>query len=36
VEGVLAVVGDKHLVISIDCLQRSLAVRIEGYELELA
>src|SRR5246127_1487710 len=27
VEGVLAEGGDKHLVISIDCLQRSLAVR---------
>jgi transcription termination/antitermination protein NusG len=36
VEGVLAESGDKHLVISIDCLQRALAVRIEGYELELA
>jgi transcription antitermination factor NusG len=36
VEGVLAKSGDQHLVISIDCLQRSLAVRIEGYELELA
>jgi transcription antitermination factor NusG len=36
IEGILVDSGAKHLVISIACLQRSLAVRIEGYELELA
>ncbi len=36
VEGILVDSGTKSLVISIDCLQRSIAVRIEGYELELA
>jgi transcription antitermination factor NusG len=36
VEGILVESAAKHLVISIECLQRSLAVRIEGYELELA
>lgn len=36
VEGILMDSGAKSLVISIDCLQRSVAVRIEGYELELA
>ena len=36
VEGILVDSGTRHLVISIDCLQRSLAVRIEGYELEFA
>ena len=35
IEGVLTQNG-KHLVISIECLQRSLAVQIAGYELELA
>ena len=28
--------GDKTLVVSIDAIQRSLAVRLEGYELEAA
>jgi transcriptional antiterminator RfaH len=36
VEGILVDSGGKSLVISIDCLQRSVAVRIEGYELEFA
>jgi transcription antitermination factor NusG len=35
-EGVLAESSQKTLVISIECIQRSLAVTIEGYELELA
>jgi len=35
-EGVLAQSGTKTLVISIECIQRSVAVTIEGYELELA
>jgi len=35
VEGILAESGEKSLVISIDCIQRSLLVRLEGYELEL-
>jgi transcription antitermination factor NusG len=35
-EGILAENGEKSLVISIDCIQRSLMVRLEGYELELA
>jgi transcription antitermination factor NusG len=35
VEGILVDTGARSLVISIDCLQRSLAVRIEGYELDL-
>lgn len=34
IEGVLTQ-SDKHMVISVDCLQHSLAVQIEGYELEL-
>jgi hypothetical protein len=28
--------GDQTLVISIDAIQRSLAVRVEGYEVEPA
>ncbi len=36
VEGILVDSDIKSLVISIDCLQRSLAMRIEGYELEVA
>ena len=36
VEGILVDSDIKSLVISIECLQRSLAVRIEGYELEVA
>lgn len=35
-EGILAQSGPKTLVISIECIQRSMAVTIEGYELELA
>ncbi len=35
-EGILAQSGQKTLVISIECIQRSVAVTIEGYELELA
>lgn len=34
-EGILAESSQKTLVISIECIQRSLAVTIEGYELEL-
>ena len=34
-EGILAQSGQKTLVISIECIQRSLAVTIEGYDLEL-
>jgi transcription termination/antitermination protein NusG len=35
VEGILLEDG-KHLVVSIDCIQRSIAVQIEGYDLEPA
>jgi len=35
VEGILAESAQKSLVISIDCIQRSLLVQLEGYELEL-
>jgi transcriptional antiterminator NusG len=35
VEGILQE-DAKHLIVSIDCIQRSVAVRIEGYELEAA
>ena len=28
--------GDRTLVISVDAIQRSLAVRLEGYEVEAA
>jgi transcription antitermination factor NusG len=34
VEGILEESDCKHLVVSIDCIQRSVAVRIEGYTLE--
>jgi transcription antitermination factor NusG len=34
-EGILAQSSQKTLVISVDCIQRSVAVTIEGYELEL-
>lgn len=34
-EGVLAQSSQRTLVISIECIQRSVAVTIEGYELEL-
>jgi len=35
-EGILEQSGEKKLVISSDCIERSVAVQIEGYELELA
>ena len=37
-EGVEGILQDdsKHLVVSIDCIQRSIAIRIEGYDLEAA
>lgn len=35
-EGILEQTDQKKLVISIDCIERSVAVQIEGYELELA
>lgn len=35
VEGILQD-DSKHLVVSIDCIQRSIAVRIAGYDLEAA
>ncbi|HUJ95571.1 MAG TPA: UpxY family transcription antiterminator [Terriglobales bacterium] len=35
-EGILAQNGPKSLVISIECIERSVAIEIEGYELELA
>lgn len=34
-EGILDERGEKNLVISIDSIERSVAIRIEGYELEL-
>jgi transcription antitermination factor NusG len=34
-EGILEQRGDKNLVISIESIQRSVAITIEGYELEL-
>lgn len=34
-EGILKQSGQKKLVISIECIQRSVAIQIEGYELEL-
>jgi transcription antitermination factor NusG len=34
-EGILAQSSQKTLVISMECIQRSVAVTIEGYELEL-
>jgi len=35
VEGILtARNGDRTLIISVDAIQRSLAVRIEGYDVE--
>jgi len=34
-EGILEQNGPKRLVISIACIQRSVTVKIEGYELEL-
>ena len=35
VEGILEEAGHKNLVISIDSIQRAIAMRIEGYELQL-
>jgi transcription antitermination factor NusG len=35
VEGIYVDADSKKLIVSIDCLQRSVAVRVEGYELEL-
>ena len=34
-EGILAQRGEKNLIISIESLRRSVAIRIEGYELEM-
>lgn len=34
-EGILEQSGQKKLVISIECIQRSVSIQIEGYELEL-
>ncbi len=34
-EGILEQSGHKNLVISIECIQRSVSIQIEGYELEL-
>ena len=34
-EGILAQRGDKTLVISIESIQRAVAIAIEGYELEM-
>jgi transcription antitermination factor NusG len=36
VEGILTENGDRTLVVSIDAIQRSLAVRVEGYDIEAA
>lgn len=36
VEGTLDNSDGKHLVVSITCIQRAVAVRLEGYELEVA
>jgi transcriptional antiterminator NusG len=36
VEGFLQEDVARHLVVSIDCIQRSIAVQIEGYDLEAA
>lgn len=34
-EGILEQAGDKNLVISIECIHQSVAVKIEGYGVEL-
>ncbi len=35
-EGILVQSSQKTLVISVECIQRSVAITIDGYELELA
>jgi transcription antitermination factor NusG len=35
-EGFLHEGGGRHLVISIDCIQRAVSVQVEGYDLEVA
>jgi transcription antitermination factor NusG len=35
IEGILEEAGDRNLVISIGSIQRAIAIRIEGYELQL-
>jgi transcription antitermination factor NusG len=35
IEGILQENDGKHLVISVDALQRSIAIKVEGYSLEL-
>lgn len=35
-EGILEQKGEKNLVIAIDSIQRAVAIRIEGYEVEMA
>jgi transcription antitermination factor NusG len=34
-EGILEKKGEKNLVIAIDCIQRAVAIRVEGYQMEL-
>ena len=34
IEGILKENDRDHLVLSIDCIQRSIAFRLEGYEVE--
>lgn len=34
-EGILEETGDKHLVISIESIQRAVALKIEGYDVQL-
>jgi transcription antitermination factor NusG len=34
-EGILAQTDKRDLIISIDCIERSLSIRIEGYQLQL-
>jgi hypothetical protein len=34
VEGILQENANSHLIVSIECIQRSIAIRIEGYDLE--
>lgn len=35
-QGILHDHGGKHLVISIECIQRAVSVQVEGYDLEVA